>query len=65
MEGISYAGYATNLQHWLPRDVAANYLKNYTAFMQAIEFIADLTSEPVLAIPEEVVAQLPKAGRVG
>jgi len=53
-----------NLQRWLPRDVAANYLKNYTAFMQAIEFITDLTSEPVLAIPQEVVAQLPKAGRV-
>ena len=32
--------------------------------MQAIEFITDLTSEPVLTIPQEVVAQLPKAGRV-
>jgi hypothetical protein len=32
--------------------------------MQAIEFITDLTPEPVLAIPQEVVAQLPKAGRV-
>ena len=52
------------LQRWLPLDVATNYLKNYTAFMQAIEFITDLTSEPVLAIPQEVVAQLPKAGRV-
>ena len=53
-----------NLQRWLPRGVAANYLKNYTAFMQAIEFITDLTPEPVLAIPQEVVAQLPKAGQV-
>ncbi len=32
--------------------------------MQAIEFITDLTSEPVLVIPQEVVAQLPKAGWV-
>ncbi len=32
--------------------------------MQAIEFITDLTPEPVLAIPQEVVAQLPKAGKV-
>jgi hypothetical protein len=32
--------------------------------MQAIEFITDLTPEPVLRIPLEVVAQLPKAGRV-
>ena len=45
-------------------NIATNYLRNYTAFMQAIEFITDLTSEPVLAIPLEVVAQLPKAGRV-
>ena len=53
-----------DLQRRLPRDVATNYLKNYTAFMQAIECITDLTSEPVLVIPQEVVAQLPKAGRV-
>ena len=32
--------------------------------MQAIEFITNLTPEPVLAIPQEVVAQLPKAGQV-
>ena len=32
--------------------------------MQAIEFITDLTLEPVLAIPTEIVAQLPKTGRV-
>ena len=32
--------------------------------MQAIEFITNLTPEPVLAIPQEVVAQLPTAGQV-
>lgn len=32
--------------------------------MQAVEFITDLTSEPILKIPQEVVAQLPKAGQV-
>jgi len=32
--------------------------------MQAVEFITDLTSEPILRIPQEAVAQLPKAGRV-
>ena len=57
-------GNSNDLQRWLPRDVATNYLKNYTALMQAIEFITELTSEPVLAIPQEVVAQLPKSGRV-
>ncbi len=32
--------------------------------MQAIEFITTLTPEPVLAIPQEAVARLPKAGQV-
>jgi hypothetical protein len=32
--------------------------------MQAIEFIIELTSEPVLKIPQEIADQLPKAGRV-
>ena len=31
--------------------------------MQAIEFITNLTADPVLAIPPEIVAQLPKAGQ--
>ncbi len=31
--------------------------------MQAVEFITDLTSEPILKIPQEVADQLPKAGR--
>ena len=32
--------------------------------MQAIEFITTLTPEPVLTIPQEVVAQLPQTGQV-
>jgi len=32
--------------------------------MNAIEFTTDLTESPVLAIPPEVSARLPKSGRV-
>lgn len=32
--------------------------------MQAIEFMTDLSSEPVLNIPHDIAAQLPKVGRV-
>ena len=32
--------------------------------MAAIEFTTDLTAAPVLAIPPEVSARLPKSGRV-
>lgn len=31
--------------------------------MHAVEFTAELGPEPVLAIPQEAAAQLPKAGR--
>ena len=31
--------------------------------MQAIEFITDLSSDPILRIPQEVATPLPKAGR--
>lgn len=30
--------------------------------MQAVEFTTELNDRPVLAIPEEIAAQLPKAG---
>ena len=32
--------------------------------MPAIEFMADLSSEPVLNIPHDIAVMLPKAGRV-
>ena len=32
--------------------------------MNAIEFTTELSEEPVLAIPNEIAAQLPKAGKV-
>jgi hypothetical protein len=31
--------------------------------MNPLEFTADLTPDPVLAIPQEIAAQLPKSGR--
>ena len=31
--------------------------------MNAVEFTTELSSEPVLAIPQEIAAQLPKSGR--
>ncbi len=35
----------------------------YIVFMHAIEFTAELSGQPVLTIPKEVAAQLPKEGR--
>lgn len=32
--------------------------------MQSIEFITELSADPVLRIPQEVATQLPKTGRV-
>jgi hypothetical protein len=35
----------------------------YSSIMSTVEFAADLTETPVLTIPSEVAARLPKAGK--
>jgi hypothetical protein len=39
-------------------------LTDYAVDMDAIEFTTDLTESPVLAIPPDASARLPKSGRV-
>jgi hypothetical protein len=38
-------------------------LRDYVCAMPAIEFTTELGSEPVVRIPQEVAAKLPKSGR--
>ena len=45
------------------REVDPSLRQRYLCVMNAVEFTAELSEQPVLSIPSEIAEQLPKAGK--